>query len=252
MHESNSFVTLTYSEENLPEDGCIRPEILRDFMKRLRYYYAPEKVRFFGVGEYGDDSWRPHYHLSLFGLGQLDTEIVKKAWPFGFVSVYEFNYKTASYTCGYVIKKMTRKRDPKLGGREPEFARMSNRPGLGATAMSVVRDSVLTDAGLDFYEELQDVPREVRMQGKKFGLGRYLRRKLREEVGVSEAEEAARVQAWIDESQIKLLPLQQASIEAKEGLSIPAIYARSRKGRIAQVEAREKLSANRRRSNEAL
>lgn len=36
-------------------------------MKRLRKYLEPVKVRFFACGEYGDNTYRPHYHLILFG-----------------------------------------------------------------------------------------------------------------------------------------------------------------------------------------
>lgn len=244
-HESNSFVTLTYDEEKLPPGGVLDASELRNFIKRLRARVAPLKVRFFAVGEYGDKSWRPHYHLSLFGLGPLDQLVITDCWKHGFVSVYEFNYKTAAYVGGYVTKKLTKKGDPRLGGRPPEFARMSNRPGIGADAMLVVRDSVLTDAGLDYYTRESDVFREVRFGGKKYGLGRYLRRRLREEIGVSEEDEKKRVQLWINETQKKMLPLQADAISAGEGLSISALYARSRNAKILQVEAREKINDSR-------
>ena len=158
-HTSNAFVTLTYNQENLPEDGSLVPRHLQLFFKRLRKNLDPIRVRFFSVGEYGDTSYRPHYHASLFGLGLQHSQVIEKSWPHGFVQVAEFNYYTAQYTCGYVVKKMTKPDDTRLNGRYPEFARMSNRPGIGADAMEVIADSVLTDAGLKEYQNVGDAPR---------------------------------------------------------------------------------------------
>ena len=190
LHEANCFVTLTYSPENLPADGSVSPAHLRNYLKRLRKELSKLdiRVRFFGVGEYGDQTNRPHYHLSLFGCGLEMATVIDNTWPYGFTQTGEFNYSTAQYVCGYTVKKLTNKADQRLDGRHPEFARMSNRPGIGADAMGVIADAVLTDAGLDEFAKTGDVPAAIRMQGKKVPLGRYLRSKLRDDVGVSEKQ----------------------------------------------------------------
>jgi hypothetical protein len=41
MHENNCFLTLTYDEENVPEDGCLEPRDYKLFLKKLRKYIAP-------------------------------------------------------------------------------------------------------------------------------------------------------------------------------------------------------------------
>lgn len=78
---------------------------------------------------------------------------------------------------------MTKKDDPRLQGRYPEFCRMSLRPGIGADAMHDVA-SVLLQFNL---VDLQgDVPSSLRHGSRLLPLGRYLRRKLRTMVGKDE------------------------------------------------------------------
>ena len=75
QHAESTFVTLTYSEQSLPKlplVGGLLPTLQRKdvvgFLKRLRTNVSPVKFRFFGCGEYGEQTERPHYHLLLFGL----------------------------------------------------------------------------------------------------------------------------------------------------------------------------------------
>ena len=154
MHESAWFVTLTYSNEELPENGSLRPEDLRGFFKALRRQY--KEVRYYVCGEYGEISQRPHYHAVLFGPDFLDrsavrssgasdvwrSECLERAWPYGLSEFGSVNYASASYVAGYVQKKVTARQDPEAYLRvddetgelvyvEREFARMSLRPALG-------------------------------------------------------------------------------------------------------------------------
>ena len=59
MHEFSSFLTLTYSDENLPDGNslCMRDYVL--FLKKLRRRFG-NGLRFGGCGEYGDHTLRPH------------------------------------------------------------------------------------------------------------------------------------------------------------------------------------------------
>lgn len=68
LHEENSFLTLTYSPENLPSNGSLVKHDLTLFFKRLRKAYSDKKLRYFACGEYGEQFDRPHYHVILFGL----------------------------------------------------------------------------------------------------------------------------------------------------------------------------------------
>jgi len=197
----NSFVTLTYADDYLPRlaDGraTLRKLDAQKWLKRLRHYLHGAQVRYFLVGEYGEDSWRPHYHAILFGFGGcayedsrlapvrncvcLSCDVLRKSWPYGFVHQGRVERKSAQYVSGYTVKRMVRSDDPRLEGREPEFARMSLRPGIGALSMRSVAEAVKAARVVDCEG---DVPSGLRHGVQVMPLGRYLRRRLRAEVGL--------------------------------------------------------------------
>lgn len=192
MHGDNCFVTLTYDDEHLPKGGSLAPSEVQQWLKRFRSALEPRKIRYYLVGEYGDTTQRPHYHVAVFGYPKClyglsrysrerkdccpNCDTVRDTWGRGNVYVGSLETQSAQYVAGYVTKKMTRKDDPRLKGRYPEFARMSLRPGIGADAMHEVA-SVFMQFNL---EDLQgDVPSSLRHGSRLLPLGRYLRRKLR-------------------------------------------------------------------------
>lgn len=159
MHDKNSFVTLTYADEHLPQDGSISVREFQLFMKRLRKKMEPSKIRFFGCGEYGGTTFRPHYHALLFnffppdvqqhsinnrGSIQYTSEILNEVWPYGQSLIGSVTYQSAGYCARYAMKKLTGDRAPehylrphpitgKLYQVQPEFAVQSRRPGIGST-----------------------------------------------------------------------------------------------------------------------
>ena len=172
-HERNSFVTLTYDDEHLPAGGTLVPRDFQLFIKRLRFCLSDVvPFRYYGVGEYGDTSWRPHYHAALFGVGPELAQVVNKVWGLGHTMSGDLSLASAEYIAGYVTKKMTKKDDVRLQGRHPEFARMSLKPGIGADAMSDVGAS-LTGALERYSLSPMDVPCSLRHGGKDLPLGRY-------------------------------------------------------------------------------
>lgn len=191
--------TLTYADEFLPAGGTLVPRHVQLFLKRLRRVLSPARsLRFFLCGEYGDDSWRPHYHAALYGVATLEDELVRSCWGMGHVQLMPLNVETAQYVCGYVVKKMTAKDDPRLDGRYPEFTRMSLRPGIGAGAVPAIADALNDTHGAAHVGRTGDVPAALMHGRRRLPLGRYLRRKLREEMGFSEVggqESVKRVQA---------------------------------------------------------
>lgn len=245
-HDECCFVTLTYSEDTSPYGGNLRPSHLRNFIKRLRFHVAAlpesETLRYFAVGEYGDESGRPHYHLSLFGVGYAHREIIQRCWLYGFTLTAEFNETTAQYVAGYVTKKLTVAGDKRLGGRNPEFARMSNRPGLGAVAMSVIATSLRSDVGIAEIINSGDVPFQLKLGKKSIPLGRYLREKLRDEMEIpSEWRERIKQKfAWEKSFEMSSL-LQDQLTDTKVPLTVKAVQVNLTLGAARNLEARSKL-----------
>ena len=70
MHEKCSFLTLTYDPENEPPGRTLDPDDVQLWMKRFRERLRSEYgifVRQYLIGEYGDETQRPHYHSAPFG-----------------------------------------------------------------------------------------------------------------------------------------------------------------------------------------
>lgn len=200
-HEESCFVTLTYDDKH--NDGNLHPEHIRDFLKRFRKEIEPRRIRYFAVGEYGDETDRPHYHMAIFGyptcqrgrtrhdlrkLGGVCCDVceqIRSKWNFGAIDSGSLTEHSAQYIAGYVTKKMTAKDDPRLQGRHPEFARMSNRPGLGLMAMHDVADAFLS---FNLEQSQADVPAALRLGSRMMPVGRYLKGKLREMTGMDTQE----------------------------------------------------------------
>lgn len=187
-HKASCFVTLTYDPDHLPSDGSLRPKDVQDFFKRLRRRLEEAgmpSIRYYVVGEYGPETWRPHYHAAIFGIGPEDHDFIFKAWslggvPLGFVQVGDLNVHSARYISGYVTQKLTKPEDPRLKGKHPEFSRMSRRPGIGTAAVKEIAKTVLSRDGQIAFKATGDVPFSIHFQGRDLPLGRYLRMKLRE------------------------------------------------------------------------
>lgn len=142
LHQHNSYITLTYNEENLPKYRSLRHRDYVLFMKKLRHMAAKSltrpnglvcspslktkagrpSVRFYLGGEYGELYGRPHYHAILFGIDFRDklynrktqsgekiytSETLQQLWKHGYSSVGGVSFATAAYISRYIMKKRT-------------------------------------------------------------------------------------------------------------------------------------------------
>lgn len=164
-HDSAYFVTLTYDEDHAPvhwysdpatgeafSSLSLEPRDVELFLKRLRKKFKDDKIRYYIAGEYGETTFRPHYHAIIFGLHLSDlvpykrstqgfqyftSESLTRVWsvkeskgsyaPLGYAVVAPVTWETCAYTARYVTKKLTGPQAEfyKLHNLEPEFARMS-------------------------------------------------------------------------------------------------------------------------------
>lgn len=173
VHSNSCFVTLTYDDENVPEDMNLKKEDYQKFLKRLRYYLG-YKFRYFLVGEYGEKTERPHFHVILFGVSMGEKDIIDRAWNKGYTKVGDVSKDSARYMTGYCVKGWTSDRNEKLRGRVPEFMRCSkHNGGIGYGAVEFMKNK---HKGKDL-----GVVRELAYGKKKMPLGRYLSHKMNDE-----------------------------------------------------------------------
>lgn len=224
LHKRNSFITLTYNDEALASRrpgvgtyGSLRPSLqsvntrtqgvsgnltqanenldslrpvdVQLFMKRLRKSLttpgASTKVRFYLVGEYGEQYGRPHYHIALFGEDFSDdrwpwrttergdkvyrSSRLESLWTHGNSEVGELTIESAAYVAGYILKKVNGKMADEHYRREtaegeviwlsPEFAHMSRRPGIGKEWLEKYHSDVYTEDKIIHEGKKTKVPR---------------------------------------------------------------------------------------------
>lgn len=183
-----SFVTLTYDDEHLPNNGSLNPKDLTDFWKRLRKnlvneYHDGRKIKYYACGEYGDRTKRPHYHAIIFGLdnySDLDRQILIDSWSKCDPLRFDKNLKKSgmlpvcrediAYVCGYVQKKLSGElAEKEYGDKVRPFSRVSNGMGLD---FAYEHQERLCNNGFTY------------LNSKKIALPRYFRDKL----GVSQKE----------------------------------------------------------------
>lgn len=244
LNKDNSFVTLTYNDEHRPPNDSLQPADLRNWLKSFRKTIEPLRIRYYAVGEYGDQTQRPHYHLALFGWpacvrgkdcrGCKACIPIRQTWSRGFIANLPLEPASARYVARYVIKKMTKPDDYRLHGRHPEFARMSLKPGIGAGALEYVAKTIIQ---YNLLHPEGDVPVTLRHGTQLMPLGRYLRRKLRRYFG---RDEQAPLSALAEINEI-MLPLRLAARSDQENPGLKYHVLKAAEGKVQQILKRQRI-----------
>lgn len=289
-HVSNAFLTLTYADEHLPSSNYIhvfkkrdpvynvetqycrkfapfsvRPDHHRKFLNKLRYHYNAQygqTLRFFGVGEYGDESGRPHYHYALFNfpvcLGPGARYIGRRfhpcrcrvcsfltdIWGKGNIFMGDLSNDSASYISGYVTKKLTSDKSEYsqgiLKGRYPEFSRMSNKPGIA----SFIADRIAYEVNFHelYYNQACPVPNFLVHNGKPFPLGRYLLGKVNEKLAIQK-ETSEKLSEMEFEMRSLLLDDEDIPLDTKKIASSNLAIALQmvNEGRVTNLETKHRM-----------
>ncbi|AXH74591.1 MAG: replication initiator protein [Microviridae sp.] len=166
-HEENCFITLTYNDENLPENKNLDYSHVTKFIKRLRKVLSVTKVKikYYRVGEYGENFSRPHYHIILFGFDftaklryknkenihthwrtknnnkYYTSTLLTDLWGLGHAELGDVNYNTCMYVAKYVTKRVNGRlkdshyqrtnSDGEITTVEPERSSMSRKEAIG-------------------------------------------------------------------------------------------------------------------------
>lgn len=163
-HTSAIFLTLTYDDFHVPERCFVLPDSgevgyslslrkrdIQLFMKRLRKHFSEDHIRFYAAGEYGTHTFRPHYHLIIFGIHVDDSYVwrvkmvegqrfcyyrsptLEFLWPYGHVEFSDVSWDTCAYVARYVTKKLTGDCAEFYDtfNIDPPFSLMSRKPGIG-------------------------------------------------------------------------------------------------------------------------
>lgn len=172
-YDKSCFITLTYDNEHLPKNYSVQKRHLTNFFKLLRYYSEKQnrKIKYFGVGEYGEDNYRPHYHAIIFGIDftenkvnsdNLITEgIIKQAWSNGQIHIGTVTHESAQYVAGYMLK--SQQIMGKKGilyyaetNREPPFKLSSQ--GIGLRFAQAEKDNIQKNNYIPFKKEKKPIP----------------------------------------------------------------------------------------------
>lgn len=151
LHSMSSFLTLTYDDNHLPEDGSLSIPELQRFLKRLRHLTG-DGLRFYACGEYGETTLRPHYHVLLLnydfddrkrwsnsktGRPLFTSSTLDRYWTNGLSVIGDVDFDSCAYVARYIMKK---RKGPDADAFytnrdgvvvQPEFTTMSRNPGIG-------------------------------------------------------------------------------------------------------------------------
>lgn len=154
QHETSSFLTLTYDQVNVPSNGSLDHRHFQLFAKRMRKANRP--FRYLVAGEYGGQTYRPHYHACVFGQDfsrdrtiwrtqphiLYESPELNELWGLGHCTIGALTPETVGYVAQYTVKKLTGDQAEEAYTRldldtgeeyqvKPEYAAMSRRPGIG-------------------------------------------------------------------------------------------------------------------------
>lgn len=148
----NYFLTLTYDEENIPNDGLCKKRHLKSFLNQINTVYKLN-LRYFATSDYGNLTGRCHYHAILRSKSKITNDMVQHVWKKGFSLLKQLTKERVKYCLRYTVKKT-----PFDGSLDGWFRLISQ--GWGNNAVDYINND-------DFFI----------IDGRQYGIPTYIQRK---------------------------------------------------------------------------
>lgn len=230
VSSSAYFVTFTYSDDTVPEkvdketgEICkvLRKEDLQSFFKRLRHV---SKFRYYAVGEYGEKSMRPHYHVLFFNLSREGAIAAGNEWNYGNVRFGRVEAASIHYCTKDMMKTLNQRT---VCGVE-SFRLISSKPGIGYDFITkAVNDRA-------YWDNPTSDNFMIFLNGRKHRLPRYYQDRM---YGVREIE----VHAQEMEDYSKELAERYVNMCAKNGMN-PFKYEVKEREALLRQEIKQQIS----------
>lgn len=117
ISNNNYFLTLTLDDEHLTwaiDHPTLSKRDVQLFFKKLRKQLPENSLKYYAVGEYGETTKRPHYHMILFNTGIDNSKVLQNiiftSWTDtygankGFCHVGSVTPSSVKYVSGYLEK----------------------------------------------------------------------------------------------------------------------------------------------------
>lgn len=159
-----TFVTLTYDDDHLPENGSLSKRELQLFNKSIRskldYKKINLKYKYILCGEYGDKFGRAHYHGVFLGLDDLlFRTLAKDVWIKGLTDIQPLKGGGIRYVLKYALKRLNHPFG--IDFLEPPFLLRSVKMGYDWIAENI---KSITDNNFQYYAmgQLYPLPKYYR------------------------------------------------------------------------------------------
>lgn len=178
-HNENYYLTFTYDDDhivdrvgnvgidNIEYVPTANNDVMSSFMKALRQdqkrKYDIDGIRFLCCSEYGDESFRAHHHMILFGAHIDDlyfwksvkgnqyfrSKMIEDIWKRGEVLISDVTPASAQYVAKYATKNTDQYRETcDLLNVDYPCLRMSRNPGIGKHYFETHKKEILKNQGV--------------------------------------------------------------------------------------------------------
>lgn len=219
--ERSFFLTLTYDNEHIPIKGTSEPVESLDRMAFRAWIKDSKRAvgsyRYYAVGEYGDLSGRPHYHMAIFPQTDAQVAALRYRWKAGFTQAGEMCDERARYLANYTAKKLTNGHDERLRpGQEPEFRLSSRKPPLGAKFADELAKHYSQPKARKIIETRGDIERTWRVGGRIYPIGQWPLNQVRKKLGIPllHRERAVANPNYLDHHEIEDTPWEPEQAKA--------------------------------------